>query len=283
MRRVDIDVEWMNVADVKRRATSEHIFLSSLRETPPGLLRQTLDNPVTALYSRTNQFIRDQGQSCEFSSVSCIVLTTRIVSNMSASPSSSFGGGLSRLTASPDHPAVGNRRINQSFSTDLNLNGVVGGYPLTSSPSLSMSSSRPGLHDGTPELTLTAHAGFGMASPHRPASVDVQQSHRGIIQNTAWPTHGSQDWDTASHPVLDYNEQFRPSVANISESAGGVPMTVNDGIQYQDNIGYYSAVAHPQLDNFYNQTQLSSGAMARDGLDCTQLPIDAVIPNQGGE
>ena len=63
MKRINIDNAWMTVADIRRRAAGEQIFLSPLRDvsSPPGLPRTALDTSVASLYGRTRQYLQDQG------------------------------------------------------------------------------------------------------------------------------------------------------------------------------------------------------------------------------
>jgi hypothetical protein len=63
MKRVDIDNNWMTVADIKRRATGTQIYLCHLRDfsTPPGLPRTTLDTTGPPLYGKNRPFLQEQG------------------------------------------------------------------------------------------------------------------------------------------------------------------------------------------------------------------------------
>ncbi|KAH8120423.1 hypothetical protein DFH11DRAFT_1757206 [Phellopilus nigrolimitatus] len=139
MKRVTIDTEFMPLADIKRRAQGERVFLSPINDVlpPPGLVRIPAAGP-TLLHRLGVVDSSRQPSPQTYGRNNNVDAYINANSTASASPSSSFGGNFTRPPISPDPIAVGSRLPNQRFANEMPLNGrtSANGYSSNSSPAM---------------------------------------------------------------------------------------------------------------------------------------------------
>ncbi|KAI5124605.1 hypothetical protein M0805_004215 [Coniferiporia weirii] len=142
MKRTHIDAEFMPLAEIKRRAQGERIFLSPIIDVvppPPGLGHISSGPGLNPVFHRRNA-LDSPRQPTPQNYIRSSTLDSHLntSSTASGSPSSSYGGNFGRPSISPDHIAVGNRLPNQRFAADISSNGRLstGSFSSNSSPAM---------------------------------------------------------------------------------------------------------------------------------------------------
>lgn len=203
MKRTTIDTDFMSLADIKRRAQGNRIFLSPLADIapPPGLARQ-VHAPApgfNSLYHRS-ETLDSPSQPAPLSYVRSSTLDSYLASNSgaSASPSSSLGGNFSRLSMSPDPMTVGSRLTNhpnQRFAADMPVNGRISAGSYSS--------------NGSPALPHTSRIAFNeIPQLNRTASFDVQNVNNPVLANIPWQTpqmNNGQGWNGSFDAPVQQN------------------------------------------------------------------------------
>ncbi|KLO20222.1 hypothetical protein SCHPADRAFT_842525 [Schizopora paradoxa] len=224
MKRVDIDHDWITVADIKTRAIGERVFLSHLKDPlpPPGLSRLGIGLPRAGIY-------RDVGHldSPRQPTPQTFGTPHSVYAAGSASPASSFGvPAYNGMSSSPDSFAVGGRLGGQNLmGTELNMNGRLSSGSFAS----------PGVNLVQHGLV---HDTFG---PIRHVGGEMQRSDPASYESNLNPLL-NVPWQTPAAPINGWNTQLPSSSPFINHA------------QSQPNIGTPerfngSAAAVPVLDS----------------------------------
>ncbi len=201
MKRVDIDREWITVADIKTRSMGERVFLSPLNDvlSPPGLSRLGVGLPRTGIF-------RDVGllDSPRQPTPQSFGTPSSHFAAGSASPSSSFGvPAYTGMSSSPDSFVVGGRLGSQNFmGADIHPNGRIPSGAF-SSPNANL------LHQGpVHEPFFGSRNVGGDMQRSNSASYDGSLNPASTLLNVPWqkpaPTNG---WDTqipTSSPFINH-------------------------------------------------------------------------------
>ena len=192
MKRVHIDHDWMTVAEIKRRALGDRIFLSALNDvlSPPGLSRQP---DIPSPFVQSNVFQRNNlepvsnlatQQSSQSPSMDQYL---NGISTRSDSPSSLSTGGFSRQSFPINGSGFGSRAV----SSDIAFSGRSGSFPRSDSPAASLIARRT--FNDSPDSAL----GRG---------TDFQQSRLPVFDSPVM---------SASNSVSGHNYQPILSLGNI--------------------------------------------------------------------
>ncbi|KAJ8090529.1 kinesin-like protein [Marasmius tenuissimus] len=171
MKRTQLDMEWISVAELARRTGGGKMFLSPISPPmPPGLARRT-DSPF-GLANEQNMFNNSPYQPSPIRSIRSSTLDSYIGtgSNPSDSPASSFGGG--RFSNGSPDPAAFGGRVGQYGAGDIGA-GRVAGFGMTGDASPALSGRRntfaesaeyrsPSLSHAVPQRGSTVDNGFGI-------------------------------------------------------------------------------------------------------------------------
>lgn len=224
MKRTTIDSEFIPVAEIKRRAQGERIFLCPLGDPapPPGLLRQVPPPGLNAFVNRNA--IDSPSQPSPQGAIRSSTLDSYLTGVQSASPVSSFGGGLARPSISPDPMAVGSRLANARFAADLPLSGRVsaGSYSST----------------GSPAVPQAIRSVFNdVRQPTRQSSFESPQYGNNVLANVPWqtPHMNGSGWNGVSDnaPQVD---PFGLAMGNVTPGNGHSPFLREP--QYNAPLGH---------------------------------------------
>lgn len=191
MKRTTIDIDFMPLGEIKRRAQGERVFLCPLVDAlPPPGLRQTGPPGLNTMMHRIDSPSQPSPQAYGRSST-----LDSYLAGVQASPGSSFsGGGLTRPSISPDPLAVGSRLPTARFPPDAPLSGRVsaGSYSSTGSPAMPQAM-RNVFSDGL--------------QPVRQPSFESPQYGNTVLANVPWqtPNMNGSGWDgiPESGPMVD--------------------------------------------------------------------------------
>ena len=170
MRRTNIDADWVSVADLIRHAGSSKIFLShQTGSAPPGLSRPLDSSPPSATLIPIEQS-SEPYHPTPLRTLRTTALESYIGSgsNMSESPTSSFGGG----TYSNDSPDIASHGAASTHSySGLDANRVTGANQV-SDPSAFSGVRRSTYHDPMLDPSISIRPSFGNIGPGRASTLD---------------------------------------------------------------------------------------------------------------
>lgn len=143
MKRVQLDSDWMTVAEIKRRALGDQIFMSPLSELlpPPGLSRQPDGSP----FSQQNIFPHLNIEPSLNSNIQQIPQGLNAdpylngVSTRSDSPSSLSASGFSRNSFPISNTGLANTGLgSRILNSDMSFTGRSGSFSRSDSPAASL-------------------------------------------------------------------------------------------------------------------------------------------------
>ena len=266
MKRTNTDTEWIPVGELARRANGTKIFLSPLIPTnaPPGLSRRA-DSPMQSFFATPSE----NTYNTPFQPVPQRMLRTSTLdsylgspSNLSDSPSSSFGAGRFS-NESPDPSAFGGG-VGGNFCTSDPLIGTrMTGFP--TGPGSAFAQNRGALNDPVDSSLGMHNAAFGNVAPGRASSVDNYGFNIGYNPNqTPWPANGLNptgpmfESSNVGHPVNPYNSSYESSrniLNGVSGSQFGQAGALGNNHVLQDGAFVDNPVGFPAGD--YNAVEIS--------------------------
>ncbi|KAI0047672.1 hypothetical protein FA95DRAFT_1558882 [Auriscalpium vulgare] len=171
MKRTKMDLEWVPVGEMARRAGNQKVFLAPLEPNPapPGLPRRH-DSPFDIYSPREAVAFNAPYQPIPTRSVQPSTLDSYFANNSPASnsPSSSFGAARF-ANGSPDPAAFGGR-MGHMYS-DSPVGSRQGSY--AEPPANYGGIRRPGFNDSPFDQTFPMRSGLGNVGPARAPSVDT--------------------------------------------------------------------------------------------------------------
>ncbi|KAL0950663.1 hypothetical protein HGRIS_007448 [Hohenbuehelia grisea] len=242
MKRTNIDVEWLRVDDLARRAAGDKIFLSLPVEAlpPPGLSRRT-ESPLSGLGISPSMSLNGPYQPSPIRTLRAATLDSYIgntSSSASASPSSSFGAGRFG-NGSPDPVAFGGRAAAYADPT------VVARSPFGSTDPLLYNTVRRDQFDANAGLGPQAFGNLGRLRPVDNYGVynggyHPQQGQWPPTQN-AYPGGGYEDPNggRTSADLMPYASNFRAQ--NVIAATNPTNIVPIPGANFPDVSGTTTA------------------------------------------
>lgn len=306
MKRTHIDVDWVAVGILERRAAGGKIFLPQLSNGPPGLAIRT-ESPKG--YSP----VHEQNMFNGYQSVPTQTLRTTLDSSLNGSspiesPSSSLGGGRFG-NGTPDPPPFGGRPGNSVYSSDSNFAGGTFSGRATFQDSISDPRTfSNNILARVPTIdTLNAYSGGGESSPW---SAGPGQISQGFDDNEQHPysngfnglgsgtignplpvnhVHGINQehfGDAAYSGMVSLSSHYDSPVVRQPPDVNGASFNSNMvnglGSQFGVPTQFSQSPSVPYAAPQQRQSVSPFGDLlpqTTEGPDVTQIPTSAVQPN----
>lgn len=305
MKRTHIDMDWIAVGILERRASGGKIFLPQISNGPPGLAIRT-ESPKS--YSP----VHEQNMFNGYQSIPNQTLRTTLDSSLNGSspiesPSSSLGGGRFG-NGSPDPSTFGGRPGNNVYSSDSNFGRTFAGRAAFQDSVSDARTFSNNLLGRVPTIdTFNTYSGGGDSSPWSAGPGQINQGFNdnerhpysngyngigsGTIANPLSVSHvhgiNQEHFGEATHSGMgSLNSHYDSPVARRPSDVNGTSLNSNManglGSQFGAPTQFSQSPSVPYPPPLQRQSVSPFGDVlpqTSEGPNVTQTPTSAVQPN----